>query len=80
MLGIVWAWCLTTWGVYRGLCAAMWGQVLEHGDEFAGCTDSGGERRVDTSGRRAALLEGAMTSTISHPNVRSVQGFMCEGH
>jgi hypothetical protein len=49
-------------------------KVLEHGDEFTGCTEDGGRDRdshqLDASGRRAALLEGAMTSTIKHPNVR----------
>eukprot|EP00967_Tisochrysis_lutea_P112410 scaffold177482_cov18-Tisochrysis_lutea.AAC.4 len=38
-----------------------------------GCTDDEKRRErdscIDASGRRAALLEGAMTSTIKHPNV-----------
>ncbi len=58
--------------------------MLEHGDEFVGCADTpggmGDKWRVDTSGRRAALLEGAMTSTIHHPNVVAVgAGFRAEG-
>jgi len=48
-------------------------KVLEHGDDFMGCTDDEKRRErdscIDASGRRAALLEGAMTSTIKHPNV-----------
>lgn len=50
--------------------------MLEHGEEFTGCNedvaDGMSARQVeeDASGRRAALLEGAMTSTIKHPNVR----------
>jgi len=48
-------------------------KVLEHGEEFMGCAedDAGQDRNAcaDASGRRAALLEGAMTSTIKHPNV-----------
>ena len=54
--------------LWRGQVVAV--KVLEHGDEFVGCADSQtGQRKVDTSGRRAALLEGAVTSTINHPNV-----------
>ncbi len=35
-----------------------------------GCSESSSSsKRIDTSSRRAALLEGAMTSTINHPNV-----------
>ena len=45
-------------------------QVLEHEDEMLPCSgNSGGAAKVDTSSRRAALLEGAMTSTISHTHV-----------
>lgn len=48
-------------------------QVLEHGDNFIGCsetTDSQSKSsQADCNSRRAALLEGAMTSSINHPNV-----------
>lgn len=60
---------------WRGKLVAV--KVLEHGDEFVGCADNNRERQLDTSGRRAALLEGAMTSTISHPNVRFSHPFLC---
>lgn len=46
--------------------------MLEHGDELQdGCSDSCPSQgpAPDVSGRRAALLEGAMTSAIRHPNV-----------
>ncbi len=45
-------------------------QVLEHEDEMTSCGGGSGHgSKLDTSSRRAALLEGAMTSTISHPHV-----------
>ncbi|GIL54291.1 hypothetical protein Vafri_9852 [Volvox africanus] len=55
-------------GFWRGMTVAV--KVLEHEDELLPCTgSSGSQSKVDTSSRRAALLEGAMTSTISHPHV-----------
>lgn len=52
---------------WRGQIVAV--KVLEHGDDFMGCSETGKNDNQDTTGRRAALLEGAMTSTINHPNV-----------
>lgn len=51
---------------WKGQLVAV--KVIEHGDDFLGCMDSSSDK-VDLSERRAALLEGAMTSTINHEHV-----------
>jgi hypothetical protein len=54
-------------------CTALTLQVMEHEDELVpGNAGKGGAGKLDTSSRRAALLEGAMTSTICHPHIVQV--------
>jgi hypothetical protein len=60
-------------------------KVLEHGDDFQGYADQPGGadhaalRNQELSGRRAALLEGAMTSTIKHPHVVATYDYRVVG-
>jgi hypothetical protein len=60
-------------GAYGAVYKAFWRgrlvavKVLEHGQEMVG--GSSAQEVKDANSRRAALLEGAMTSTLDHPNV-----------
>eukprot|EP00955_Chlamydomonas_euryale_P085620 364119-Chlamydomonas_euryale.AAC.4 len=68
----------------RCYCMAdVMAQVLEHGQDMLGCERGGsgcggggkGGTAGDMSSHRAALLEGAMSTTLKHPNVVQAYDF-----
>ncbi len=59
------------------LCAV---KVIEHGEDFLGCVEpnissSSKAKEGDASARRAALTEGAISTTIKHPCVVQTYDF-----
>ena len=60
---------------WRGKICAV--KVLEHGEDLMGFSDPKSKEKADAdaSGRRAALMEGAISTTINHPNVVQTYDF-----